>query len=225
MKPFAPKTKHFGINKTITQQSSLLFKVAKSYFLSYNTYTVIKIKNTKNKKKIITGALLLIIVGAGLFYFYHAKNDAKDKTSSVNGVPATSTDGINYQPATDSEKSDSENSKAAAEEQSKNDSSQTSGMKKVTPVVTYSGIYQGNVEVSSYVPGVLENSGKCTLTLTMGSKKVSQSKDASPNVSDMSCGLIKISESKLSSGSWTGIVSYSSSKASGSSDKFNIDIK
>jgi hypothetical protein len=184
---------------------------------------VIKIKNDKNKNKIIISALVLVILVAALFYFFYFKNRGKDSSLPVS-TPATSVDGINYQPATNTEKNDSENSKTAAENESKNDS-KTTGMKKVTPVVSYSGVYNENAEVSSYVPGVLENSGKCTLTLSRGSKSVSQSKDAVPNVSDMSCGLIKIPTSKLSSGTWSGVVSYSSTKAEGSSDKFNIDIK
>lgn len=194
-------------------------------FYSIILFVVIKIKNTKNKHKIIMCALVLIALGAGLFYFFHVRDNGGKDASSTNNNPATSANGINYQPATDSEKNDSENSKAAAEEANNSSSTKTAGIKKVTPVVTYSDVYNGNAEVNSYVPGILEKSGKCTLILSRGTKSVTQSKDASPNVSDMSCGLIKIPTSKLSTGSWSGVVSYSSSKAAGSSEKFNIDIK
>lgn len=156
---------------------------------------------------------MLALAGGGIYYVKH------------RNTPSNTGDGINYGPPTSQEKQDAENNKKTIDQRVSQQNSASSPAKKtVTPIIVSYGQAAGYVKVSARVPGILENSGKCTLTLKMGGESVSQSKDATPNVSEMSCGFISIARSKLSAGTWTATVSYSSSRAKGVSEPQDIDV-
>ena len=177
-----------------------------------------KIKNKKSKLLVLT-ALAMLLVAGGVYVY--SKNSEKKNT--VN-TPISTEDQINYNPPTDEEKKSGDTAKEKFNEPT-NNSGAPDGIMSVKPEITNYGVYQGNVEVSSHVPGILEKSGKCTLRLKKSGETVSQSKTAVPNVSEMSCGLIKIPVSKLSAGTWTATVVYSSVSAKGSSDAVFIEVK
>lgn len=171
----------------------------------------------KNKKNLLIIAAFILLAGAaGGFYYLNHKNDNVGNSGGD----------INYGPPTQTEKQDAENHKKQIDQQeAAAQKSSDSSYKKVTPVIISSGQVGDYVKVSARVPGVIENSGTCTLTMTMDGTRVSQSKEAAPNVSEMSCGFISIARSKLSSGNWSATVSYSSTKASGSSEAVVIGVK
>lgn len=170
-----------------------------------------------SKKTIVISILVLAGLSFGGYTYY--KNHQNNKPD----------DGINYNPPTKQEKKETEDfkKKLIDEQNAKNQNTKTdsSGKKVVTPQIVSYGQTNTAVEVSARVPGIFEDSGTCTLTLTKGSVTVTQNKQASPNVSEMSCGFISISRSKLSSGSWSAKVTYTSSKAHGASEPKVIAVK
>lgn len=175
-----------------------------------------KIKNKKSIGLLLAVALILV---AGGIYGYSKVSDKNDV-----GTQPTSENKTKYSPPTDEEQNAGNTAKDKFDNNSE-PTNNTNGVKSVTPEITYKGVYQGNVEVNSHVPGIFEKSGKCTLTLKKDGKTVSQSRTAVPNVSEMSCGLIKIPTSKLSSGTWSATITYSSVKAKGVSDEVFIGVK
>jgi len=79
------------------------------------------------------------------------------------------------------------------------------------------------VEVSG-LADVVENGGTCTLTLTQGTRRASVSGAAEPDASSTSCGTLSVAGAGLGAGRWTGVLTYSSSTASGQSDPFTIEV-
>ncbi|HEX5798189.1 MAG TPA: hypothetical protein VFX79_02435 [Candidatus Saccharimonadales bacterium] len=176
-------------------------------------------------KIIILSIVALALLGGGVAAYYYRYVD-KDKAETAD---TTHNDNINYSPPTEQEKKETEEHKKSLAEDKAPTNNPTgnspSTKKSVTPVIVSYGQASGNVEVSARVPGVIESNGTCKLTLTKGSDSVSQSKKATPNASDTSCGFISIPRSKLSSGSWSAKVSYSSSKAEGVSAAKTIKVQ
>lgn len=173
----------------------------------------------KSKKTLLLSLAIALVLIAGGVYAYSRNQDSK--------VPDTPTpaEKINYKPPTKQEEKAGDKAKEKFDTNPSSGTNNNDSTKSVKPEITYYDVYKENVEVSSHVPGVLEKTGKCTLKLKKSGKTVSQSKTAVPNVSEMSCGLIKISVSKLSAGTWTATVVYSSVKVKGSSDAVFIEVK
>lgn len=181
-------------------------------------------KNKKNYKKIVVFSILVLLIAGGLvFAFVSKKQTASDDSGKATGT-INGPNSINLDPATENDIKENDQRKEDLTKDQEAGSNDTTNPKIVKPIITSSEIYENNAEVVSRVPNILEESGKCTLTLTKGSSKVEQSKNAVPNVSEMSCGLIKIPTSKLSSGNWSVVVSYSSKKYSGKSDITNLKV-
>jgi hypothetical protein len=80
------------------------------------------------------------------------------------------------------------------------------------------------VEEGSFVQGVVESGGTCTLTLTKGDTVVTESAPAEPDATTTSCGGISVQGSRLSSGTWSAVVSYESATTSGSSDATEVAV-
>lgn len=182
-----------------------------------------KINNNKKlsqKNKILMLAVLslLLVVGASAYYL----NDRKDTATPPSDVTQAEGEKINFNPPTENEKKQTEEFKKNLETQPEQGPQSTG--KTVKPVITSYGVYGGDVEVASRVPGAFEGSGTCTLKLSMGGKVVSKSRKAIQNVSEMSCGFITIPTSQLSSGTWSATVSYKSQELSGTSAAVNIRV-
>lgn len=133
---------------------------------------------------------------------------------------------INYGPATEQEKKETEEFKkntGQQEDEPKKDPS--TNLKQVTPVITGYGQTSVGVEVGSRVPGIIESNGICTLTLKKDDKKVTEKRAATPDASETSCGYISISRDRLSKGEWVASVTYTSKKSKGTSATERIQVK
>jgi hypothetical protein len=97
---------------------------------------------------------------------------------------------------------------------------------KATLVVTYSGWDEAtkSVQASGYLPGAAEDGGTCTLTLTRGGTTVTGTVAGTANVTNTSCGGLIVPGSRLSSGTWSAVVSYRSSTSSGSSAPVQVTV-
>ncbi len=172
----------------------------------------------KKRKLFIASSVivLLIAAGGGIYYFKH-RTDNQPQVDPVTGGA------INYGPPTKQDTADIDNE--INSDQSAQDQYTKPKGKTVSPMIVSSGQTKSGVEVSARVPGINEDGGTCTLTLSKGSDKVSSSKKATPNVSEVSCGFITISNSKLSPGNWSATVSYLSDSYSGVSDNVTVTVK
>lgn len=165
----------------------------------------------------LVGLAAVLALTGGAYAVYNAQQD--------DPVPVNEPqDGINYNPPTDEEKKSTEEHKDSLGDQTSNNDEQHPST-KVKPIITSAGFYDGNVEVSARVPGVFEENGTCILTLTKGSQRVSTSKKAIQNVSEMSCGYMTIPRSKLSSGTYKATVTYKSTALSGTSEPKTITVQ
>lgn len=102
----------------------------------------------------------------------------------------------------------------------------TNGRIPVTVVVAYSGWDPVGLvaEATVYVDGVVESNGTCTMTLTGASGSTAGQATAIADATTTSCGTIQILSSALGAGSWTGVVTYDSGTAAGSSAQFTIEV-
>lgn len=79
-------------------------------------------------------------------------------------------------------------------------------------VITYSEADAAGdaVMVGAYVAGLIEDGGRCTMTLTLDGASVSTGTDGVADVGTTSCGQMSAPLAELSPGTWTVDVTYSS---------------
>ena len=175
----------------------------------------------KNKKFIIitTVVFALILLGG----FIYSKNQAKSSNPDTK-----SSDYINTNPPTDEEKASGDAIKPTIvkkESDRNNTTSNQSGKTKVVPTITYAEQYDKQVEVGSYVNGVFEDGGSCTLSLTSGSKSATAVVYGIKGSNNVNCPVLSVPVASLSNGTWIATVTYSSSSAEGSSVSRNIEVE
>jgi len=160
---------------------------------------------------------LLIVVGLGtLGYFRFHKNSAS--TVPIPGTPPASTKSqVNLAPPTDAQKN------PAMDSTSTNSSSTmtSNGKKSVTPVITKAD--QNGAK--AFVPNIIEDGGTCTATFTHGADKITATSTGVSNVSYTTCPSMNPSGPINIPGTWTVIVSYSSSAYSGQSQPSTFEVK
>lgn len=164
--------------------------------------------NYKSRRVIAVVAALLFISIASIIAVT-AGNDNQGK--SVTTKPSSPSTGYNLSPATEQEKTETQQHKDSLNkppEQSTN----ASGQKKQVSVIITSATTDN---INAYVSGVLEDGGTCTATLTKNNTTITKTASAFSNVSTTSCTPIK--PEFPTSGIWTVRVNYSSAFAEGNS--------
>jgi hypothetical protein len=129
---------------------------------------------------------------------------------------------VNYGPPTKEEIKETEQHKQELEKKlgTGNTPPPPSTSKQANVIVTYASVS----ETRGYVGNVFEDGGTCTATFTKGSVKVSGTSSGITDVNKTTCPAIAIDPSKLSSGDWTVVLSYSSSTASGTSESKTVSV-
>lgn len=91
--------------------------------------------------------------------------------------------------------------------------------------MSFSGfdVAAGAARVGGYAD-TLEEHGMCTLTMTLGNATATQSVDATPDATTMSCGSLEIPRGKLGTGSWLAVLSYRSTDRAGSAPAVTIEV-
>lgn len=175
----------------------------------------------KNKKILIIVIAIVLAATAGGYLFYQDRQNKGETDAEIQYVEATEAE----KQETEAKKEEVAKQTEAANKPSSTTNSNTK--KNVQPVISYWGQEKSGqpLEVNGYVTGIIEKNGTCTLTLTKGTDKVTDSRTSLDNAQDTSCGLFVIPKSKLSNGSWSVQLSYSSSKASGTSDKTTMEVR
>lgn len=180
-------------------------------------YNLSKFKNKKVKKLLPALVLATLLIGSGI-YLYSDRN----KTTRVEDqITAVDTDGIDYGPPSEELVKGTEEHKANLGNNSSASAAGNngSGKKAVTPFISYAGYSNSNVEINSYVNGIVENGGTCTLTLTNGSQKVTKQVTGEKDANTTLCPQFVVSG--LAIGEWTATVTYNSATAEGISAKSN----
>jgi len=87
----------------------------------------------------------------------------------------------------------------------------------VTPFVTAASWDQpsGTLTVTALVPNLVELDGTCTVTATNGSITLSASATSAPGANDTECNPMMLSGSRLTAGTWSLVVAYSSKRSVG----------
>lgn len=97
----------------------------------------------------------------------------------------------------------------------------------VSPVVTYAGFdaVTSSAQVAGYVDGVGPTQGTCTVILTMtGRPAQSTSTTATPDATTTQCGTLSIPRDRLTPGTWTAVLSFTSPDAAGHSSPATIEV-
>lgn len=173
--------------------------------------------STKNKnmrkKRYVIGALIVATVLLSGYLVLHFNNRQTSES-------------IKYTPPTRQELNETKNAKEEiirSYESSQNPSPQASNTsrQKVTPVITSWGQESDTktVVVASYVSGISEQNGVCSVVMKSGTQTVSQEQNATFSGQGMSCGFIEVPRSKLNSGTWSIQVIYNSSTYEGTSNQ------
>ena len=157
--------------------------------------------------------VLAFLISGGIYLFSRGDNAPEIKTPS-------DTLNVNTQPATEQEKTETEQHKK--ELPSASDTSISTGQKKtVKPIMTDTS----NNSVKAYVSGVFEDGGTCTAVFTKDGKTLTKISTGFEYVSYTQCAPINYESGFLSAGKWTVTVKYSSTVAEGVSEPQTIDIK
>lgn len=156
----------------------------------------------------VLAVIVLILEKAQVINLYENKGDSAQGTDEA----------IDFGPPTEQEKQAGDNAKEQIiqKEAQQNANQNQSGLKNVTPVITYSG----RDEVNAYVPGIFEEDGVCSALFTQGQTSVTRSSTGFANVSDTQCEPIYPDLPNASS--WSVVVSYKSATSVGSSGSSGI---
>ncbi|WP_258726396.1 hypothetical protein [Cellulomonas sp. NS3] len=95
----------------------------------------------------------------------------------------------------------------------------------VEVLITFAGWNPGTAEaeVGGYA-GVVESGGTCTLRLTNAGQVVEASAEALPDASSTSCGAVTVPGARLTSGTWTAQLTYTSPTSTGTSASTEVVI-
>lgn len=176
-------------------------------------------KQTRSKKTILmwsaTALLLLAVILGGVLLYGNRHQVANESDTST--IP----------PATPEEKQDSDQKKQDIVDSQENPPPTTppEGYKKVNPIIVSAAVVGTQVEVRSYVAGVLEDGGECKATFTQGSQSFVRLSEGSADATTTTCAKISVNKSDFpATGKWQVIVSYSSATAKGDSDAMEVTV-
>lgn len=180
-----------------------------------------KVKRRKKifrlRKPIVLGIALLLI-GGGVFAYTQFKKDDSNKQADNPTTTQEEPISVVANPPTEQDKKSLEDFKNQLGDQQTSEKAPTqssSSAKQVTVAIVNASRANNTVTVSGYVTGVVEDGGTCTLTITKGSDKRTATASGFANSSTTNCPPIEIPN--ISTAGWNAILSYQSSKASGSS--------
>lgn len=175
----------------------------------------------KNKKRFeftkISKPLLLAIIVAvagGAYGIYRYATMTNVFTEEVSQT-APDTQKIDFSPATENDKADVDAHKADLANGEAPPGQTPSEKKTVTPIIV--GSSASPVAVRSYVSGVIESGGVCTLNLTNGSTTVTAEGTATAGAQTTDCP--ELTAILPSPGVWKATISYLSASAQGTSSQ------
>lgn len=191
---------------------------------------IAKNKQYKSRKIIVVSIIAILLLVGAVVYKVVMSRSINNQSSTDNIRPVNTVD---YSPPSQSDISTSQDAKKRGQstntENTDNDTdsksnNSTTTKKQVAIGISYADVKGDKLEIRAFINGLIEGSGKCTATVTNGSKTITQSSDAFIDVSSSICKPIYIDTNTLSPGTWQVLVSYTSPDAVGTSDKVMVTI-
>jgi hypothetical protein len=179
-----------------------------------------------SRKILIIAAVVLLIAAFGGVFAYNRHSASTTTPNTVEPKPTQST--TNLDPPTDEDKQAVDDQKQAiVDSQEHATPPPPPGSKKdVTPTIVDASQYGDQVEVRSYVSGIIESGGTCTATFTKGSQTVTKTAAGVADATTTRCSIIDVSRSEFASaGSWSIAVTYDSAAAHGSSPAKTFEVQ
>ncbi len=187
----------------------------------------IKRKNSRMKRSILT--LRKLLWGLAFFMAMALLILVLEKTNVINfikpGRPAPQTNQPSG-PTPEQRKQEAEATADAKRQMAEGPvttpKTSVDGKRAVNPVITSAS----QAELRGFVSGIAEDGGTCTATFTKGTVTFTKTSAGFINVANTNCKLITLSSSDFpSKGNWSITLSYSSSKAIGTSPSTNLEIQ
>lgn len=176
-------------------------------------------KNKQVKIKIGLLSLLLVVLATGTVLAI------RNRGTKTANIPGNTEAAVNFSPPTDDDKKAVEDNKSDIVANNANTSPAASSLKPVIPVISDATQYDSRVEVRSYVPGVFENGGTCTVTVSKGDQTLTKPVNGSKDATTTSCEVVLIRRSEFAiAGTWDVTVTYLSGTAKGTSAVKKLEV-
>jgi hypothetical protein len=162
---------------------------------------------------------ILIVAGVLTFFF-------RPESKMATPQPSVEIDTINFDPPSEEVRQETEENKKTLGDKPSGDTTNPTPA-NVTPIVVDAGQYDQLVEVRAFVPGIYEDGGTCTATLTKQNLKLVKQSGAFKDATTTQCHPIIINRSEFSeAGMWTLVLSYAhSSGSNGSSAPRDVEVR
>ncbi len=168
---------------------------------------------------VITAVILIVLFSISVSYFMY-----KNSNSRISNT-ASDQEYINLDPPSPEIIKETEVNKSEITQDSKTTVESTASANNIKPVIIDSSQYGPIVEVRSFIPGVFESNGTCTIDFTKNSIKVTKTVSTYLDASTTHCQNIEIPSSEFSQpGLWQTTVTYKGS-VSGISEVKNMEIQ
>lgn len=182
------------------------------------------IASRSKRRPIIAVVIILLLAGiaAGAWWSWDQRKDNASKDSRPTSQRGE--DNIDYSPATEEEKKENEQHKDELIIDEGEPTTPPSG--NVTPVISDAGKYGTDIEVSAFVPSIIEEGGTCTMKAVLDNHTVTKQTTSLRNAQNTSCPAFIVPRSEFpAAGTWTITVSYSSATYNGTSEARKLAIQ
>ena len=178
-------------------------------------------------KRLLAVVFVVLLVTVGLLVYAHIAKvwpfSVKENTTSSTPTGTDST--INYSPPTEQEIQEGQEAKKHLKEEQEEAPQNPTTKSPANVGISFADVEQGNVEIRAFTTSVIEGSGKCTATLTLGSQRITKTSAGFIDSSSTLCRPIYIPVASLEKGTWSVRVAYTSPTHTGSSEAVEVTIQ
>ncbi len=193
-----------------------------------NTYKR-NIRKQKSKKPLllvgIASVAVLALIGFGSYKWLQSKDDSPAETTTGETISDPETK-LDLSPPTEQDKQAvDEHKHELTEQQEQQNQGQAANIKPII-ISAYFDTAQQLVSIRSFVPGITEENGNCTITLTKDGATITKTAAATRNAQSTDCAPTTIPRSEFGQpGDWKVAVTYKSANSSGTSDEATVKIE
>lgn len=194
----------------------------------YNNLGNRKIKMVKTKesssnlKRLLIPVLVVLLVVTVITTLL--ANRSNNNQKSPNSPDTNS--GINLDPPTETDLEETDQHKQEIIDRQNSIAPPSGVQKAVTPIITFAEQADNQIEVGSYVPGIFESGGTCTLTITKSDINLVKQESGVKDATTTRCPTFTVARSEFPhSGTWSAQVSYESATAKGESELKSIEVR